>query len=88
MVRARPPSDVAEEGSQNWTVTLNSLTATAAHLEIAQAGTVVFCRNYTLGGPAIGTTSVLRAAATAKKAPLTASATAKERTIAAAGADR
>jgi len=42
-------------GSQNWTVTLNTLTATAAHLEITQAGTVVFCRNYTLGGPDIGT---------------------------------
>jgi hypothetical protein len=42
-------------GSQNWTVTLNTLTATAAHLEITQAGTIVFCRNYTLGGPAIGT---------------------------------
>jgi hypothetical protein len=42
-------------GSNNWTVTLNTLTATAAHLEITQNNTVVFCRNYTLGGPAIGT---------------------------------
>ena len=43
------------KGSTQWTVTLNSLTATAAHLEITQGGTVVFCRNYTATGPAIGT---------------------------------
>lgn len=42
-------------GSTQWTVVLNTLTATAAHLEITQDGVVVFCRNYTLGGPAIGT---------------------------------
>ena len=56
-----PPTPTAQAvgcgggGSQNWTVTLNSLTATGAHLEIKQAGATVFCRNYTLGGPAIGT---------------------------------
>jgi hypothetical protein len=56
-----PPTPTAQQvgcgggGSQNWTVTLNTLTATAAHLEIKQAGATVFCRNYTLGGPAIGT---------------------------------
>jgi hypothetical protein len=56
-----PPTPSAQEvgcggtGSTQWTVVLNSLTATAAHLEITQNGTVVFCRNYTLGGPAIGT---------------------------------
>jgi len=38
-----------------WTVTQSSLTATAAHLEIKQGGTTVFCRNYTATGPAIGT---------------------------------
>jgi len=43
------------KGSDNWTVTLNTLTATAAHLEIKQDGSTVFCRNYTLGGAAIGT---------------------------------
>jgi hypothetical protein len=42
-------------GSNNWTVTLNTLTATSAHLVIKQGGSTIFCRNYTLGGPAIGT---------------------------------
>src|SRR6266487_6432552 len=37
-------------GSNNWTVTLNTLTATAAHLEVTQGGSIIFCRNYTLGG--------------------------------------
>jgi hypothetical protein len=56
-----PPTPSAQEvgcggtGNTKWTVTLNTLTATAAHLEITQAGTVVFCRNYTIDGPAIGT---------------------------------
>jgi hypothetical protein len=56
-----PPTPSAQDvgcggtGNTKWTVTLNSLTATAAHLEIIQAGSTVFCRNYTLGGPAIGT---------------------------------
>jgi hypothetical protein len=36
-------------------VTHNTLTATAAHLEIKEGGSTIFCRNYTLGGPAIGT---------------------------------
>src|SRR6266571_8028475 len=42
-------------GSTNWTVTLNTLTATSAHLVITQSGSIIFCRNYTLGGPATGT---------------------------------
>jgi hypothetical protein len=56
-----PPTPSAQavgcggKGSTQWTVTLDSLTATAAHLEIKQDGTIVFCRNYTLGGAAIGT---------------------------------
>jgi hypothetical protein len=43
------------KGSGNWTVTLNSLTATAATFTITQGGATVFCRNYTLNGPATGT---------------------------------
>ena len=43
------------KGSGNWTVELTGLTATAAQFTITQDGTIVFCRNYTLGGPAIGT---------------------------------
>jgi hypothetical protein len=43
------------KGSGNWTVVLDTLTATAANLTIAEGSTVLFCRNYTLGGPAIGT---------------------------------
>jgi hypothetical protein len=56
-----PPTPSAQDvgcggkGSTQWTVTLDTLTATAAHLEIKQDGSTVFCRNYTLGGPAIGT---------------------------------
>ena len=56
-----PPTPSAQEvgcggtGNTKWTVTLKTLTATAAHLEIKQAGAIVFCRNYTLGGPDIGT---------------------------------
>jgi hypothetical protein len=42
-------------GSNSWTVTLNTLTATAAHLEVTQGGSVIFCRNYTLGGSPTGT---------------------------------
>jgi hypothetical protein len=56
-----PPTPSAQEvgcggqGSTQWTVVLNTLTATAAHLEIKQNGVVVFCRNYMIDGPAIGT---------------------------------
>ena len=42
-------------GSTKWSVTLDTLTAEAAHLEITQRNKLVFCRNYTLGGPATGT---------------------------------
>ena len=56
-----PPTPTAQQvgcggkGSGNWTVTLNTLTATAAQLVITQDTTVVFCRNYTSGGAATGT---------------------------------
>ena len=41
-------------GSTKWKVKLDTLTATGAHLVITQKNKVVFCRNYTLGGPATG----------------------------------
>jgi len=56
-----PPTPSAQtvgcggSGSTQWRVQLNTLTATAAHLEITQSGSVIFCRNYTLNGPATGT---------------------------------
>jgi len=56
-----PPTPSAQDvgcggsGNTKWTVTHNTLTATAAHLEIKQGGSTIFCRNYTLGGPAIVT---------------------------------
>jgi hypothetical protein len=40
-------------GSNNWTLINPVVTVTGAHLEITQAGTIVFCRNYTQNG--IGT---------------------------------
>ncbi len=43
------------QGSTQWTVVNNTLTATAAHLVITQNGSPIFCRNYTLNGPSIGT---------------------------------
>jgi hypothetical protein len=51
------PQDVGcgGKGSGNWTVELTSLEATAAQFTITQDSTIVFCRNYTKGGPAIGT---------------------------------
>jgi hypothetical protein len=51
------PQDVGcgGKGSNNWTVELISLTATAAHFEVEWSGDIVFCRNYTLGGSATGT---------------------------------
>src|SRR2546422_970625 len=51
-----PPTPTPQEagcgggGSTHWTVTLNTLTATAAHLEITEGSTLVFCRNYTASG--------------------------------------
>ena len=42
-------------GSTQWTVTNPVVTVTGAHLEITQGGSVIFCRNYTPGGSAIGT---------------------------------
>jgi len=42
-------------GSTQWTVTKPVVTVTGAHLEITQGGSIIFCRNYTPGGPAIGT---------------------------------
>jgi hypothetical protein len=43
------------KGSTQWTVVLNTLTATSAHLVITQGGSQIFCRDYTLGGSATGT---------------------------------
>jgi hypothetical protein len=44
-------------GATQWTVVLDQLIATGAHLEVRQpqGGALVFCRNFTLGGPATGT---------------------------------
>jgi hypothetical protein len=42
-------------GSTQWRVTNPVVTVTGAHLEITQGGSVIFCRNYIPGGPAIGT---------------------------------
>lgn len=56
-----PPTPSAKQvgcggkGSTKWEVELNTLTATGAHLVITQRNKVIFCRNYTLGGPANGT---------------------------------
>ena len=56
-----PPTPTAQQvgcgggGSTSWTVTLNTLTATGAHLEVTQGGSLIFCRNYTLGGDPTGT---------------------------------
>jgi hypothetical protein len=56
-----PPTPSAQvvgcggKGSTQWTVVLDTLTATAAHLTITQSGSVIFCRDYTLGGSATGT---------------------------------
>jgi hypothetical protein len=38
------------QGSTQWTVTLNGLTATFANLTITHDGSVIFCRNYTADG--------------------------------------
>lgn len=52
-----PPTPTAQQvgcgggGSTSWSVTLNTLTATAAHLVITQGGALIFCRDYTLGDP-------------------------------------
>ena len=58
-----PPTPTAQQvgcggqGSTQWTVVLNTLTATAANLTVTSGnpGPTVFCRNYTLGGSATGT---------------------------------
>lgn len=56
-----PPTPTAQQvgcgggGSTSWKVTLNTLTATGAHLEVTQGGSLIFCRNYTLGGDPNGT---------------------------------
>jgi hypothetical protein len=55
-----PPTPSAKDvgcggtGSTGWTVALDKLIATEAHLEVTQGGTLVFCRNYTLGGSKTG----------------------------------
>jgi hypothetical protein len=45
------------QGSTQWTVVETGLTATAANLTITHGefGPVIFCRNYTVNGPATGT---------------------------------
>ncbi len=45
------------QGSTAWTVVLDQLTATSAHLVITHGnpGPVIFCRDYTVDGPATGT---------------------------------
>jgi hypothetical protein len=57
-----PPTPTAEEvgcggqgASDKWKVTLDSLQATSAQFVVTWSGELVLCRNYTLGGPAIGT---------------------------------
>lgn len=56
-----PPTPTAQQvgcggqGGTQWTVHQDSLSATSAQLTITQGGSVIFCRNYTLGGPSIGT---------------------------------
>lgn len=58
-----PPTPSAQEvgcggsGSTKWTVTQDTLTATSAQLVIRQPndGPIIFCRNYTVNGPATGT---------------------------------
>jgi hypothetical protein len=56
-----PPTPTAKQvgcggtGSTKWKVKLDTLTATGAHLVITQKNKIVFCRNYTLGGPSTGT---------------------------------
>jgi hypothetical protein len=43
------------KGSTSWDVTLDELTATSANLTITHDGSVIFCRDYVLGGSATGT---------------------------------
>jgi hypothetical protein len=56
-----PPTPTAQQvgcggtGNTQWTVTLSSLQATAAHLLVTQDGQQVYCRDYTLTGPSTGT---------------------------------
>ena len=55
-VTAPSPAPTAQQvgcgggGSNNWTVVLNTLTATSAQFTITQNGQIVFCRNYTSSG--------------------------------------
>ncbi|HEX5968799.1 MAG TPA: hypothetical protein VFY88_10000 [Intrasporangium sp.] len=56
-----PPTPTAQEvgcggqGSTQWTVVLDTLTATAAQFVVTQEGVTLFCWNYTLGGDPTGT---------------------------------
>jgi hypothetical protein len=58
---AAPPTPSAQvvgcggSGSTQWTVVLDTLTATAATFTVSQSGDVLFCWNYVLGGSATGT---------------------------------
>ena len=42
-------------GSTQWTVVLNTLTATSAQFVVTQSGETLFCWNYVLGGSPTGT---------------------------------
>jgi hypothetical protein len=56
-----PPTPTAQQvgcgggGSTSWTVTPNTLIATTANLTVTQSGSIIFCRNYVLGGSSTGT---------------------------------
>ena len=56
-----PPTPTAQQvgcggqGSTQWTVVLNTLTATSAQFVVTQQGVTLFCWNYVLGGDPTGT---------------------------------
>ena len=56
-----PPTPSAQtvgcggSGSTQWSVVLNTLTATSAQFVVTQSGTQLFCWNYELGGSPTGT---------------------------------
>jgi hypothetical protein len=51
--RGIPRLDVADRAAAQWAARPNTLTATAAHLEITQGGSPILCRNSRLAAPAI-----------------------------------
>lgn len=56
-----PPTPTAQQvgcggqGSTQWTVVLNTLTATSAQFVVTQEGATLFCWNYVKGGDPTGT---------------------------------